>query len=160
MPHIMPLVLGLLGIHPATHYGPRLAVQAESTLVLTGGRLLDVRAGTYQDNGAIVLRGGKIAELHRPEEHWKAPAGAAVRSAEGQTILPGLIDAHVHLTLAGAAEANALATLRAGFTTVVDLGSANGSGAQLRDAIVSGKTPGPTIVAAGSWIGSKGGVCE
>jgi imidazolonepropionase-like amidohydrolase len=138
-----------------------LTVQAQdSPLVLTGGRYLDVRAGVYRDNGAVVLQGGKIAELHRPEEQWKAPAGATVRNVEGQTILPGLIDAHVHLTLAGTAEANALATLRAGFTTVVDLGSANGGGAQLRDAIAAGRTPGPTIVAAGSWIGSRGGVCE
>jgi imidazolonepropionase-like amidohydrolase len=78
----------------------------------------------------------------------------------GRTVLPGFIDAHVHLTLAGDPEANALATLRAGFTTVLDLGSAEEAGLRLRDAIARGDTPGPRVIAAGSWIGVKGGVCE
>jgi imidazolonepropionase-like amidohydrolase len=78
----------------------------------------------------------------------------------GRTILPGLIDAHVHLTLAGDPDSNALATLRAGFTTVVDLGSADGAGVRLRDAIARGRAAGPRVIAAGSWIGARGGVCE
>jgi imidazolonepropionase-like amidohydrolase len=78
----------------------------------------------------------------------------------GRTILPGLIDAHVHLTLSGDPAANALATLRAGFTTVVDLGSTSGAGLRLRDRFNRGETPGPSVIAAGSWIGAKGGVCE
>ena len=52
------------------------------------------------------------------------------------------------------------ATLRAGFTTVADLGSADGAGIRLRDDIAAGRVAGPRIVAAGSWIGVKGGVCE
>lgn len=133
---------------------------ADTTLVLTGGRYLDVRAGVLRDNGAIELSGGRITELHRPGENWKPPVGAIVRSVEGQTILPGLVDAHVHLTLAGKPDANAGATLRAGFTTVIDLGSINGGGVRLRDAVAGGGVLGPRIVAAGSWIGTKNGVCE
>ena len=49
---------------------------------------------------------------------------------------------------------------RAGFTTVVDLGSAGGAGLRLRDQIARGVTAGPSVIAAGSWIGAKGGVCE
>ncbi|HJR49671.1 MAG TPA: amidohydrolase family protein, partial [Gemmatimonadales bacterium] len=86
--------------------------------------------------------------------------GAKSLDLAGRTILPGLIDAHVHLTLAGDPASNALATLRAGFTTVVDLGSAGGAGITLRDRIARGAAPGPTVIAAGSWIGAKGGVCE
>ncbi|MFN8654592.1 MAG: amidohydrolase family protein [Gemmatimonadales bacterium] len=137
-----------------------LAPPPDSTLVLLHGQYLDVDAGVVVENGALVMRGGRIAEMHTPEERFLPPAGATVRDLTGQTILPGLIDAHVHLTLSGDPAANALATLRAGFTTVIDLGSVGGAGVQLRDAIREGKTRGPRIIAAGSWIGSKGGVCE
>ncbi len=137
-----------------------LAGNGDTTLVLTGGRYLDVRAGVLRENGGLVLRGGRIVEIHKPGENWKPPAGAEVRKLDGQTILPGLIDAHVHLTLAGTPEANAAATLRAGFTTVIDLGSVNGAGIKLRNDVAAGRTLGPRIIAAGSWIGTKNGVCE
>jgi imidazolonepropionase-like amidohydrolase len=111
-----------------------------------------------RSNGAIVVRGGKIVAMHRTG--WRPPAGAQVLDLRGRTLLPGLVDAHVHLTISGEPEANAAATLRAGFTTAIDLGSANGAGVRLRDAIAEGRTLGPRVIAAGSWIGSKGGVCE
>lgn len=133
---------------------------SDTTLVLTGGRYLDVRAGVLRDNGAIVLSGGHITQMHHAGDGWKPPAGSIVRSVEGQTILPGLVDAHVHLTLAGKPEANAAATLRAGFTTVIDLGSIDGGGVRLRNEVASGRTLGPRIIAAGSWIGTRNGVCE
>ncbi len=136
------------------------ALLGAQTLVIRGGRYLDVAAGTLKPNGAIVVRDGRIAELVTPESRWEPPAGATVVDATGRTMLPGLIDAHVHLTLAGAAEGNAFATLKAGFTTVIDLGSAGGAGLALRDAIASGRAPGPRVVSAGSWIGVRGGVCE
>jgi imidazolonepropionase-like amidohydrolase len=107
-----------------------------------------------------VLSGGRIVAVHAPADHWHPPDSAVVRRADGQTILPGLIDAHVHLTLAGDPAANAAATLRAGFTTVIDLGSVGGGGVKLRDAIAAGRVAGPRMIAAGSWIGAKGGVCE
>jgi imidazolonepropionase-like amidohydrolase len=128
--------------------------------VLSGGEFLDVRAGTLRPNGAIVVQGGTIVAMHRPGSGWRPPAGARVIPLEGRTVLPGLIDAHVHLTIAGDPAKNAGATLQAGFTTVVDLGSANGAGIRLRDEIAAGRVSGPRVIAAGSWIGSKGGVCE
>jgi imidazolonepropionase-like amidohydrolase len=127
------------------------------TLVLRGGRYLDPAAGVYRPNVIMVIRDGRIAEL---PTHSEGFGGAQVLELGGQTILPGLIDAHVHLTLAGDARRNAEATLRAGFTTVLDLGSANGAGVALRRQVASGQTLGPRIIAAGSWIGIKGGVCE
>jgi imidazolonepropionase-like amidohydrolase len=158
MPHALQvwiqLCSALLGRSPPA------AAPAESTLVLRGGEYLDVRAGRLLPNGAIEVRGGRIVALHAPASGWRPPSAARVIELDGRTILPGLIDAHVHLTLAGDAEANAAATLRAGFTTVVDLGSANGAGLRLRDAIAAGRTAGPRVIAAGSWIGAKGGVCE
>jgi imidazolonepropionase-like amidohydrolase len=133
---------------------------ADSTVVLSGGEYLDLRAGRLRPNGAIVVRGGAIVAMHPPEAGWRPPAAVLVHSLAGHTILPGLIDAHVHLTLAGPPAENAAATLRAGFTTVIDLGSADGAGIRLRDQIAGGQVLGPAVIAAGSWIGSKGGVCE
>lgn len=138
----------------------RLRSTADTTLVLSGGEFLDVRAGALRPNGAIVVRGGTIVAIHRPGGAWRPPPDARVLSLEGRTILPGLIDAHAHLTIAGAPAENAAATLQAGFTTVVDLGSANGAGIRLRNEIAAGRVPGPRVIAAGSWIGAKGGVCE
>jgi imidazolonepropionase-like amidohydrolase len=132
----------------------------DTTLVLRGGKYLDTRSGALRPNGAIVVRNGRIVQIQPPAAVREPPAGARTLELEGRTLLPGLIDAHVHLTLAGDPAANALATLRAGFTTVVDLGSASGAGIRLRDQIARGVTPGPSVIAAGSWIGAKGGVCE
>jgi imidazolonepropionase-like amidohydrolase len=75
-------------------------------------------------------------------------------------VLPGLIDAHVHLTIGGPVQSNALADLHAGFTTVVDLGARTTRLLGLRDSINAGLIPGPRILAAGIWIGRKDGVCE
>jgi imidazolonepropionase-like amidohydrolase len=139
--------------------GPRATLPPDTTLVLRGGQYLDVRAGVLRPNGAILVHNGRIVEL-QPPSAVKPPPGAEIVDLSGRTILPGLIDAHVHLTLGRDPAANAEATLRAGFTTVVDLGSAAGAGIRLRDRIARGGTPGPTVIAAGSWIGAKGGVCE
>jgi imidazolonepropionase-like amidohydrolase len=138
----------------------RATPSAGSGLILRGGSRLDPRTGTLQPNGVIVVRHGKVVAIRPPNAAEPVPRDAQVVDLDGRTILPGLIDAHVHLTLAGDPDSNALATLRAGFTTVVDLGSAGGAGVRLRDAIAQGRVPGPRVIAAGSWIGAKGGVCE
>jgi imidazolonepropionase-like amidohydrolase len=130
------------------------------TVHLRGGRYLDLRVGISKPNGTIVVRDGRIAAMLAPGQSAEAMEGVEVIDLGERTLLPGLIDAHVHLTLAGDPRANAEATLRAGFTTVIDLGSANGGGVALRDAIASGQAIGPRMIAAGSWIGVKGGVCE
>jgi imidazolonepropionase-like amidohydrolase len=146
------LILGVIGARRPPH--------PPADLVLTGGRYLDVRAGVLRSNGAIEIRNGRIAAIHPPGSSWRPSAHARAVALDQRVVIPGLIDAHVHLTLAGDPAANALATLRAGFTTVADLGSAGGAGIRLRDDIAAGRVAGPRIVAAGSWIGVKGGVCE
>ena len=125
-----------------------------------GGHYLDVRSGTLRPSGAIVVRAGRIVALQPPGRRWQPPPGARVIDLKDRTVLPGLIDAHVHLSLAGDPDSNARVTLLAGFTTVADLGSAGGAGIRLRDRIAKGQVPGPRIIAAGSWIGERGGVCE
>jgi imidazolonepropionase-like amidohydrolase len=156
-PSVIALWVALAPPNQAPDPTPPL-IPADTTFVLRGGDYLDVRSGRLRPNGAIVVRGGKIVAMH--DTGWRPPADARVLDLRGRTLLPGLVDAHVHLTIAGEPEANAAATLRAGFTTVIDLGSANGAGVRLRDAIAEGRVLGPRVIAAGAWIGSKGGVCE
>ena len=103
-----------------------------------------------------------------------APAGARVIDLGNVTLLPGLIDAHVHLTSTPGSplidEAsksdeygvalglhNALVTARAGFTTVRDLGSAKQTAFAIRDAIAAGLLPGPRVLASGPAVSIVGG---
>lgn len=152
--------LGAWKISAAGTRAPAPLGLSDTTLVIMGGHYVDVRSGTLRANGAIVVRAGRIVALQPPGRRWQPPPGARVIDLEDRTVLPGLIDAHVHLSLAGDPESNARVTLLAGFTTVADLGSAGGAGIRLRDRIAKGQVPGPRIIAAGSWIGERGGVCE
>src|SRR5690606_7212243 len=123
----------------------------------------------------ILVRDGKVAELR---EGFAAPeAGAELVDLSRSFVLPGLIDMHVHLIGIGGdplqarltalnrdeqddllrGVANAQATLRAGFTTVRDLGSNSRSIRALRDAIAQGWVDGPTIVNAGRGMAVTGG---
>jgi imidazolonepropionase-like amidohydrolase len=131
--------------------------QADSVTVFRNARVLDVRTGTAQtaqtivvENGRIRARGGTVV----------VPGQARVIDGSGLTLLPGLMDAHVHLTLAGQPADNALRTVQAGFTSVADLGSAGGGAVRLKSSITAGSVIGPNIIAAGSWIGGRSGVCE
>lgn len=119
--------------------------------------MLDVERGALIENGVIVVKGNRIAALGSADEI--APQGEVTKLGEA-TLMPGMIDAHVHLTLGGTGKANALATLRAGFTTVQDLGAIGDQNIKIRDAIREGKFPGPRVVASGSWLGVTGGTCD
>ena len=145
-----PAAIGLLAV------APLLGHAQDSPLVIRAGHLVDVQRGTLEGPTLIVIRGKRIVQV-RPE--GTVPAGARVIDLSKLTVMPGLIDAHVHLTI-GTPDSTALATLRAGFTTVQDLGALNHANLDLRNAIESGKTIGPRIHSAGSWIGVKGGICD
>src|SRR6185436_4894832 len=87
---------------------------------IIAGRLLDMPSGAYKENVVVVVENGRVASIV-PRAGFQA-RGERVVDLSGATVLPGLIDGHVHLALAGTPRQNAEATLRAGFTTVVDLG--------------------------------------
>jgi imidazolonepropionase-like amidohydrolase len=129
----------------------------EDARTLTARWVLDVERGEMIENGVIVVSGDRIAAVGRKGE--VAPKGEEINLGES-TLMPGMIDAHVHLNLGGAGEANARATLKAGFTTVQDLGALNYENIKIGNAIRDGKFPGPRVISSGPWIGVAGGTCD
>jgi len=143
---------------------------------ITADRLLDVRSGKYLDKPAILVREGKIVDV-KTQSQLAAPADAKRIDLPGVTLLPGLIDMHVHLdgdpTYGGYTFLQftdsfwpvimvpaARRTLDAGFTTVRNVGSSNWNDVGLRQAIDAGKVIGPRVVTAGYSFGSTGGHCD
>ena len=138
---------------------PSARQQPRAELALRAGRVLDPVAGRYNESVVILVRNGRISDVI-PARGFRADLADSVVDLSQLTVLPGLIDGHVHLVIGGGVAANALADLRAGFTTVVDLGARTHRLLQLRDSINAGHIPGPRVLAAGIWVGTKGGVCE
>src|SRR5436190_22919509 len=150
---------------------------AAQTVVITADRLLDVRAGTYIDKPVILVRDGRVVEVKRGAEAVAAPPEARTIRLDGLTLLPGLIDMHVHLesdpTYGGynvlkfndrfwsvLQVPHAQRTLAAGFTTVRNVGSDHWNDVGLREAIDEGRLVGPRVVTAGYAIGATGGHCD
>jgi imidazolonepropionase-like amidohydrolase len=145
------------------------------TVAVSADRLLDVASGKYVDKPVVVIVDGRItAVAHQGDQ---IPAGAERVDLPGVTLLPGLIDMHVHLTsspLFGGynrlqftdsfwpvlSTTHAKATVEAGFTTVRNVGSRNFDDVGLKQAIDGGYVVGPRIVPAGYAIGSTGGHCD
>lgn len=137
-------------------------------VAVRAGRLFDARSGTLLNNQVVLIRGDRIAEVG---PNVAVPPGARVIDLSGATVLPGMIDLHVHLfpnPATGAvgqstqyrsimAVANALTNLNAGFTTVVDLDSRGGYGSvDLRNAINRGFVQGPRMQVAGPSLNPRG----
>src|SRR5215510_2360351 len=120
--------------------------------VIRAKAMVDVEAGALVSDVTLVIRGDRIQEVG-PTGKVTVPPGASVINLQKLTLLPGLIDTHVHLTLAGQPEDNAKATLAAGFTTVQDLGALAYANLTLRDTIAAGRVQGPRVVASGPWLG-------
>jgi imidazolonepropionase-like amidohydrolase len=131
-------------------------------VAIRAGRLFDARSGKMLANQVIVVRGERIAEVGAG---IPAPAGATLLDLSAATVLPGMIDGHVHLNLqapnspskrALIALANAQVDLEAGFTTVLDMDSRGGfNTVDIRDAINSGMFPGPRMQVVGQSINQR-----
>lgn len=154
------------------------APPTKSTIVIHAGTLLAVPGEPPAGNSTLLVRGDRIerieggllspAELGEPD--------AIVRDLSDHFVLPGLMDAHVHLVaqpsmfmaaarggritpsvIATFVSLHAQRTLAAGFTTVRDVGSNDESVFAVRDAINRGDQPGPRILASGPVVTATGG---
>lgn len=146
------------------------------TVAISADRMVDVIAGRTVDNPIVIVTDGRITAVGR-QGALSIPAGAKRIDLAGKTILPGLIDMHVHIdSLAeiggynslqytdsfwmAAAVKNARDMLGAGFTTIRNVGSANYDDIGLKQAIDEGYATGPRIIGAGYAIGATGGHCD
>lgn len=138
---------------------PSASAPAAGALEVRARRMVDVARGVLRENVVVRVQGSRIVAVDTTGRSSPQP-GARVLDLGELTLVPGLIDSHVHLTLAGDPDSNAIATLRAGFTTVLDLGALGGANLALRRRIQSGATPGPRMLCAGAWRGAAGGTCD
>ena len=120
-------------------------------LLLEAPLLFDADRGVMIKNATVVIEGDRIVSAGTKAR----TSGKRITLPKGTVLLPGLIDAHVHLGLSRDSAADARKTLDAGFTTVRDLGG----GLAVAQQISEGKIEGPRAIASGPGLGSPGGVC-
>lgn len=166
--HALKLAIAALGLLTSAAHA--------DTLVIHAGHVLTDAAATPSGPATITVVDGRITAITAGLQ--LAPEGATLIDQSARTIVPGLIDLHVHLSSNPSGDfwreavdpdewgvvvgtANALITVRAGFTTVREAGSARNVGFVLRRGTEEGVIPGPRIIAAGpplSIIGGHGDV--
>jgi imidazolonepropionase-like amidohydrolase len=155
---------------------PAARVQATEVVIVTAARMIDVVSGRIVPDPQITITDGRITAVET--RGAPVPADAHRIDLPDLTLLPGLIDMHVHLTSDPRLDsgyrgyeytdnfwtvvgvANAKRTLEAGFTTVRNVGSENYNDVALKQGISAGLIPGPRIVPATYAIGATGGHCD
>ena len=147
--------------------------QPSHAIVLHAARLLDIKTGRLVKPGEVLVQGERIVEVGASVKH---PAGAEVIDLGDRTLMPGLIDAHIHLFLHPGAEdlqtvqesvpqrtitatLAARDDLMAGFTAERDMGTEGAGSADtaVRNAIDEGRIPGPRLRISGNAINILGG---
>ena len=154
------------------------APAAAETVVVTADRMVDVLAGRIVEEPVVVITDGRIASVvGRGGARPIIPEGATRIDLPGHTLLPGLIDMHVHLDSnpryggysglqftdtfwVAQGVSNARDMLRAGFTTLRNVGSENYSDVGIKQAIEEGLIAGPRIVPAAHALSATGGHCD
>jgi imidazolonepropionase-like amidohydrolase len=150
----------------------------ERPAIVRAGKLVDVASGKVRTGQCIFIDGERVSEVATCslKDFQTRLVGKQHIDWSAYTVLPGLIDLHTHLADAGQSAdlaaplktspqltalhgaANALTTLRAGFTTVRDVGTYRGlTDVALRDAINQGLVPGPRMTVAGAYLTHPGG---
>ena len=154
------------------------AAETAAPIVLKASYIFDSKSGRLANSGALLVQGDKIVAVGNAAN---APANARVIDLGDATLLPGFIDAHVHLgdeiqkdfyrgfydsqlrfpvEQSHYAAMYAKRTLQAGFTTVRNVGAEDFIDIGLRNAINAGVIPGPRMITAAHTIGSTGGHCD
>jgi imidazolonepropionase-like amidohydrolase len=144
--------------------------------ILVNCQVIDGVSAEPVNNAYVAVRGGKIIGVG-PMQHAPRDDGLSVVNVEGRTVMPGLIDCHVHLVYGGFrnmeeaircpvetavinAALHARLILDAGYTAVREVGTIGNTSVAIRDAIQQRKIPGPKIVASGRAIGTTGGPAD
>jgi imidazolonepropionase-like amidohydrolase len=170
---LRPIALALVLALPL---GASADAQAASTVV-SADRLFDARSGRIEGDAELLVVDGRIAAVATGGRAVQAPADATRVDLGDMTVLPGLIDMHVHIDSdpmysgytglqfndrywSVVAVPHALRTLEAGFTTIRTLGADDWNDVGLREAIDEGKVPGPRIMTAAYAFGATGGHCD
>ncbi len=158
-----------------TVHGQDVAEASAKTSILTAARMLDVRSGKLVSSPQIIIRQGRIVSVGHIGD--AVPADAEHIDLGDMTLLPGLIDMHTHIDSdpeyggytylqfndrfwSMIAVGNAERTLKAGFTTIRNVGSDAWNDIGLQQAIDAGKAVGPRIVGAAYAFGATGGHCD
>ena len=139
-----------------------------TTVAVVGGFLIDGFGGPPVHDSVVLIEGDRIAAVGQ-EGRLSIPPGARVIDANGYTVMPGLIDAHVHLDILGhgdyptwhdmvranyaeVMQRSAAQLLAHGVTTARDAGGELRASVQTRDRIQRGEIPGPRMLVSGGWI--------
>jgi len=143
------------------------------TFAIQAGKLIVDAAQPARGNSTVIVENGRISRI---EPGFTAPAGATVVDERDRTVMPGMTDVHVHLTMNSGEPwymgftkkysntyattvglTHALDMARAGFTTVRDLGGDTNAVTAVRDAVAEGRFPGPRIQVSGAPLSMIGG---
>jgi len=133
----------------------------DQVVAIRAGKLFDAKSGSMLSGQVVLVRGDRITDVGAAVQ---VPAGARVLDLSSATVLPGMIDTHVHVNTGGNTPAqralrglaNAQIDLEAGFTTVLDMDSRGGFyTVDLRDAINSGIVRGPRMQVVGQSINQR-----
>lgn len=169
--NVLPLAIGIAfcsGAVVTTGAQSPAATAVKATLAVVGGFLIDGYGGPPRPNAVVLVDGDKIVAVGE-EGRLAIPAGAKTVDANGFTVMPGLIDTHVHLDIIGHgnyaewhpmvrneyAEVMRLAAaqlLAHGITTALDAGGDTKVSIATRDRITRGELKGPRLLVSGGWI--------
>ncbi|GAB3099967.1 Xaa-Pro dipeptidase [Lysobacter terrae] len=173
MPKLRTLTLSLLCLLPI---GSAYALD-HGNAVVTAARLLDVRSGRMLHDVTVQIEDGHIKQVLQGKDNGVVSTDTPRYDLGDMTLLPGLIDMHVHLDSDPSyggytglqygdrfwsvlTVPHALKTLQAGFTTVRNVGADAWNDVGLRQAIDQGKVVGPRVITATYAVGATGGHCD
>jgi imidazolonepropionase-like amidohydrolase len=153
--------IAALASSPSQSQVRRFVTPPDQVVAIRAGQMFDARTGTMVPNQVVLIRGDRITDVGPSVQ---IPAGARVIDLGQATMMPGMIDVHVHVNTGGAslamraitALANAQTDLAAGFTTVADMDSRGTFyTVELRDAINSGLVQGPRMQVVGQSLNPR-----